>query len=141
MRVAGVLETCLYAIDLAAAERFYADVLGLEVFSREPERHVFFRCGDAMFLVFNPTRTSTGTSEVNGAAVPRHGTSGPGHTAFRIAEHEMPAWRARLSEAGIRLEAEVVWPSGGRSLYLRDPAGNSVELATPAIWHLSETPR
>jgi catechol 2,3-dioxygenase-like lactoylglutathione lyase family enzyme len=27
-------------------------------------------------------------------------------------------------------------PKGGKSLYLRDPAGNSVELVTPGVWGL-----
>src|SRR5215208_974148 len=57
-RVRGVLETCLYASDLAAAERFYADVIGLEPFQRAAGRHVFFRCGAGVFLVFDPGRTS-----------------------------------------------------------------------------------
>ena len=35
----------------------------------------------------------------------------------------------------IPIESEVVWPRG-RSLYFRDPEGNSVELAIPALWGL-----
>ena len=38
----------------------------------------------------------------------------------------------------VSIEAEVEWPNGGFSIYLRDPAGNSVELATPSIWGLGE---
>ena len=34
------------------------------------------------------------------------------------------------------IEKEVEWPKGGRSLYFRDPAGNSVELVTPGVWGL-----
>ena len=49
MSITAVLETCLYASDLEAAERFYGGVLGLAVFGREAGRHVFFRCGDAVF--------------------------------------------------------------------------------------------
>jgi catechol 2,3-dioxygenase-like lactoylglutathione lyase family enzyme len=138
MPIAGVLETCLYAADLDAAEHFYTHVLGLELFSRESGRHVFFRCGDAMFLVFNAERTRSASGEVGGVRVPAHGTAGAGHVAFRVAERELPAWRSRLEAAGIDIEAEVAWPRGGRSLYLRDPASNSVELATPAIWGLPE---
>ena len=26
------------------------------------------------------------------------------------------------------------WPNGARSLYFRDPAGNSVEIAEPRLW-------
>ena len=138
MPITGVLETCLYASDLAAAERFYAGVLGLEVFSREPGRHVFFRCGPAMFLLFNPERTGTTPGEVGGVAVPAHGTSGAGHVAFRVPEAELSVWRARLADAGVAVEADIAWPRGGRSLYVRDPANNSVELASPRLWGLPD---
>ncbi len=47
-----------------------------------------------------------------------------------------PAWKDRLSALGVAIEAEVAWPGGGRSIYIRDPAGNSVELVTPQIWRL-----
>src|SRR5215210_5451214 len=58
--VAAVVETAVYAADLAAAEAFYAGVLGLPVAGREPGRHVFFRVGDAgMLLVFNPAASAT----------------------------------------------------------------------------------
>ena len=26
------------------------------------------------------------------------------------------------------------WPNGARSIYVRDPAGNSLEFAEPALW-------
>ncbi|HEX6532996.1 MAG TPA: VOC family protein [Gemmatimonadaceae bacterium] len=136
----AVLETCLYADDLAAAERFYGSVLGLDVYSREPGRHVFFRCGDAMFLVFDPARTRAATSKVGGATVPAHGASGAGHVAFRVAESALSEWRARLAGAGVPIEAEIEWPRGGKSIYVRDPSGNSVELATATIWGLPESP-
>jgi hypothetical protein len=32
------------------------------------------------------------------------------------------------------IEKEFGWPRGGRSIYFRDPAGNSVELVTPGLW-------
>ena len=132
-----ILETCIYATDLDAAERFYVDVLGLERYSAVAGRHVFFRCGSGMFLVFNPARTS-GPSVVDGATVPAHGTNGAGHVAFAIPDSEIPAWRERLELATIVIESEVTWPRGGRSLYVRDPAGNSVELASPGIWGFSD---
>ncbi|MFN2400148.1 MAG: VOC family protein [Gemmatimonadaceae bacterium] len=134
MQIGGVLETCLYATDLVAAERFYAELLGLEVIGRVPDRHVFFRCGPAVFLVFNPERTSTSAGEVGGVRVPAHGTNGAGHVAFSVAESQLASWSTRLTTAGVEIEAEIAWPRGGRSLYVRDPAGNSVELASPAVW-------
>jgi catechol 2,3-dioxygenase-like lactoylglutathione lyase family enzyme len=131
--VLGVLETCVYAADLAAAERFYATILGLKPFARVPGRHVFFRCGHSMLLIFNPDATI-----MAGGETPPHGARGPGHVAFAVAAEELAAWRARLAAHGVAVEAEAVWPRGSRSLYCRDPAGNSVELASPTIWGIPE---
>jgi catechol 2,3-dioxygenase-like lactoylglutathione lyase family enzyme len=139
MNLRGVLETVLYVNDLDAAERFYTGVLGLAFVSREPGRHVFFRSGQAMFLVFNPLTTATQTVIINGSRLPVHGAHGQGHAAFRVHEAELPAWRERLRTAGVAIESEVSWPQGGHSIYFRDPAGNSVELVTPAVWGFAET--
>jgi catechol 2,3-dioxygenase-like lactoylglutathione lyase family enzyme len=136
--IAGVLETCLYASDLDAAERFYAGVFGLTVFAREPERHVFLRCGDAMLLVFDPERTTSSPGQVHGTPVPAHGAHGAGHVCFRIPPGELSQWRERFQRDGIAIEAEIEWPRGGASLYVRDPAGNSVELAPARIWGLAD---
>jgi catechol 2,3-dioxygenase-like lactoylglutathione lyase family enzyme len=135
-RVREILETCLYASDLAAAERFYVDVLGLDVMARVAGRHVFFRLGRGVFLVFDPAATSVPAE--HGTRVPTHGAHGPGHVAFAVADAALDGWRAHLARRGVVIEAEVAWPRGGRSLYVRDPAGNSVELATPAIWGLPD---
>lgn len=135
---ARVLETCLYADDLGAAEAFYAGVLGLEPFARSAGRHVFFRCGPGVFLLFAPTVTATGPGTASGVPVPPHGAHGAGHVAFAVADAALDAWHARLLAAGVGVEAEITWPAGGRSLYVRDPAGNSVELASPRIWGLGE---
>jgi catechol 2,3-dioxygenase-like lactoylglutathione lyase family enzyme len=132
MQVAEVLETCLYAADLDAAAAFYGDVLGLHEVSRVAGRHVFFRCGSRMLLLFDPERTA------EPGDVPPHGAHGPGHVAFGVPEAELDQWRAHLSTHGVAVEREAHWPRGGRSVYLRDPAGNSVELATPRIWGIAE---
>ncbi|MFQ5741388.1 MAG: VOC family protein [Acidobacteriota bacterium] len=125
------MEACLYVDDVFAAERFYRDVLGLTAFSKPTQRDLFFRCGDGMFLVFDANRTRIEDSEV-----PSHGAFGPGHIAFAIAGDRVDAWRNRLLDHGVVIEREINWPGGGRSLYFRDPAGNSVELATPKLWGL-----
>ncbi|HEU4721229.1 MAG TPA: VOC family protein [Gemmatimonadaceae bacterium] len=138
MPIDGVLETCLYANDLDAAERFYAGVLGLAIDARVPERHVFFRCGPAMLLVFDAERTLAAPGQVGGTPVPAHGARGPGHVCFRIGTDELGQWRERLRAAGVAIEAEIAWPRGGASIYVRDPAGNSVELAPAEIWGLPD---
>ena len=138
MRLLGILETCICSPDLEAAERFYTTVFGLEVISRVRGRHVFFRCGQGVFLVFDPKQTSTAITTVAGTPIPLHGTQGAGHTAFAIKEAELDAWRARLDQLGVPIEVEIAWPEGCHSIYVRDPAGNSIELATPRLWGLPE---
>lgn len=138
METRGILETTLCLRDLAAAEVFYRDVVGLTVYSVEPGRHVFFRCESSMFLIFNPDAVRADRVLVNGVALPNHGTEGAGHVAFRVRDGELPEWRDRLRRHGVTIEAEVDWPNGGRSLYFRDPGGNSVELATSRLWGLPE---
>jgi catechol 2,3-dioxygenase-like lactoylglutathione lyase family enzyme len=128
----AVLESCLYASPLDDSARFYEEVLGLEVFAKVPGRHVFFRAGAGMFLLFDPSGTE------QGGDVPPHGARGPGHIAFAVATDDLPDWRKRLERAEVEIEAELEWPRGGGSLYIRDPAGNSVELASPKIWGLPE---
>jgi catechol 2,3-dioxygenase-like lactoylglutathione lyase family enzyme len=131
MQISQVLETCLYVDDLAAAEAFYRDVLGLTAFSRVAGRHVFFYCGQGVFLLFNPSKTVQAEGDV-----PTHGAQGAGHVAFAMQHEEIEGWRERLQAQGVAIEKEISWPSGGYSLYFRDPAGNSVELATPLTWKL-----
>ncbi len=130
MKARQVLETCLYVDDLDAAERFYGDVLGLEKIARVEERHVFFRCGDGVFLLFNPEATAIDS----GIGIPNHGAIGAGHVAFRMESDEIDAWRDHLIKHDVEIELEFTWPTGGYSIYFRDPQGNSVEFATAKTW-------
>ena len=129
----SVLETVLYAHDLVAIEDFYRRVLGLEPFSAVADRHIFYRCGNQMLLIFNPnnTRNSPAPSSL---PVPPHGAEGPGHVCFRASSEEIANWRTRLEALGVPIEADFEWPRGGRSIYFRDPAGNCLEFAEPRIW-------
>jgi catechol 2,3-dioxygenase-like lactoylglutathione lyase family enzyme len=131
---AAVLETALYAPDLDAAEAFYGGVLGLARIARSGDRHVFFGLAGAVLLVFNPAETSRPPA-ADGLPVPPHGARGPGHVAFAATAAELDRWRARLEGAGVPIEADFRWPgTEARSLYVRDPAGNSVEFAEPRLW-------
>ena len=126
--VRGVLEFGLYGPDLAALERFYTTVFGLEPITRAPGRLVALRCGHATVLLFDPSVTRVPGS------IPEHGSAGAGHIAFIIEDEERAAWREHLTRCGIAIEKEIAWEDGGASIYVRDPAGNSVELAPPTIW-------
>ncbi|WP_137153856.1 VOC family protein [Rhizobium sp. FKL33] len=133
MKAGRVLETAVYAADLDAAEAFYRDILGLELISRGANRHVFFRAGDGVLLVFNPEETVTSPAP-DQLPVPPHGARGEGHLCFAASAAEIDAWERKLTAAGVAIESRVAWPNGGRSIYFRDPAGNSLEFAEPRIW-------
>lgn len=129
----GVLESCLYATDLAAAEDFYGRVLGLEKVLRAGDRHVFFRCGRQMVLIFNPHETAA-PPPPEALQVPPHGAEGAGHLCFAVDEADLAAWESRLASEGVAIESVVDWPNGASSLYVRDPAGNSIEFADRKLW-------
>ncbi len=129
----SVLETVIYLQDLAAAEDFYGRLLGLTPYARAEGRHIFFKLENQMLLIFNPEATR---KPAGGAVpVPTHGAIGEGHVCFSAHPLGIDAWRRRLAdEMGLAIEADFEWPNGGRSIYVRDPAGNSVEFAEPRIW-------
>lgn len=142
MTPSGILESALYVDDLDAAEAFYRDVMGLEVLTRLEGRHVFFRCGQGVLLLFDPAETSKPPAPDSRLPVPPHGTKGDGHLCFAGSAEEIERWKTYLEANDIAIEADFRWPahgdepSGGRSIYFRDPAGNSIEFAEPRIWGL-----
>lgn len=124
----GIHEAALYVDDLGVAERFWRRI-GLQMVSRKEGRHVFFRAGRDMLLIFDAA------AALEPGGVPPHGTEGPGHVALDVPDPStLDAWREHLELAGVAIEHEHEWPSGGRSLYFRDPAGNSLELITRGSW-------
>jgi len=127
--IQSVVETALYARDLAAMKDFYTRILGLQLLAEDPARHVFLQVGPAhVLLLFDPEATRQGDD------FPSHGATGPGHVALGIAVESLDEWRRQLIAHGVLIEKELTWPRGGRSLYFRDPANNSVELITPGVW-------
>ncbi|MBC2771478.1 VOC family protein [Rhizobium sp. AQ_MP] len=131
--IEGILETALYADDLDKAEVFYDSVLGLEKIRRGGNRHIFYRCGPGVLLIFNPAATSVPIAD-DPFPVPTHGTKGPGHACFFVTQDDLDAMARNLQEAGVPIESELTWPNGARSIYFRDPAGNSLECASRTLW-------
>ena len=136
MTPAAILESALYVTDLAAAEDFYGGLLGLERIGKVEGRHVFYRCGQGVLLLFNADTTRHAPPPDARLPVPPHGAAGEGHLCFAATADEIDAWRGKLEANGIGIEADFLWPSGGRSIYVRDPSGNSIEFAEPRIWGL-----
>lgn len=133
--IEGVLEAALYASDMDAAEHFYGTVLGLERIARHDDRHIFFRCGQTVVLIFNADETVKAASP-GALPVPPHGATGAGHLCFRVSGDRLDDMAAKLTAAGVAIEADFRWPTGARSIYFRDPAGNSLECAEPKLWNL-----
>ncbi len=130
----GILESVLYCDDLEACGWFYEEVIGLSLISSQLGRHRFYQLGHSMLLIFCRKATMSDEVKVGGETIPKHGTRGEGHLAFSTPPEAAAAIRDRLQSFGIQIEAEIPWPGGGLSIYCRDPAGNSIEFATPKIW-------
>ncbi len=128
MHLTQIKETCLYTTDLAVAEQFYGQQLGLSLIHRSEGRHVFFQVGPTVLLIFDPEATEQEVS------LPPHFAWGKQHLAFECEPGSYQAWKDRLQEAGIALIHEQVWPQGRLSFYFEDPAGHVLEIVQPGVW-------
>ncbi|TIX79005.1 MAG: glyoxalase/bleomycin resistance/extradiol dioxygenase family protein [Mesorhizobium sp.] len=134
MTPSAILESALYVTNLDAAEDFYSGVLGLDLLGKVDGRHLFFCCGDGVLLIFNAEATKVPPAPDARLKVPPHGAVGDGHLCFAASADEIVRWKAHLEQKKIAIESEFEWPQGGRSIYVRDPSGNSIEFAEPRIW-------
>jgi catechol 2,3-dioxygenase-like lactoylglutathione lyase family enzyme len=129
VRIGGVYETALYGRPVGGLAAFYRETLGLRQVQKLGETGVAFRLDDGgVLLLFEPERESRPD------APPAHGATGPGHVAFTVAPGDLARWVDALRARGIELEHEQDWGAGGRSIYFRDPAGNSIELIEGEAW-------
>ena len=100
--------------DIARAERFYADLLGIPGRRVSPGRH-YFDCGGTILACFDP-RADTDPFDLG---------PNPDHLYFAVDDLEGVFARARALRAEI-LDPIGVQPWGERSFYLRDPFGNKL---------------
>ena len=108
---------------------------GCEPFARAAGRHLFYRCGDQVLLIFNPDATKVPPAP---APCPCRRTARRARATSASGPRPRRSRRGaqRLEGKGIAIEADFEWPGGGRSIYFRDPAGNCLEFAEPRIWEL-----
>jgi glyoxylase I family protein len=132
MRLTGLHHVTAISADLERTTAFYRDVLGLALVLEghnedDPgARHFWF--GDA---AGNPG-TLVSFMEYPAMEPGRVGLGSTHHFAFAVGSpEELVAWRDYLRGRG--LECTDVFDRGGmRSIYLRDPDGHIVEIATGA---------
>jgi catechol-2,3-dioxygenase len=113
----GFAELTIEVSDLAALERFYTRVFGLEVLSREDDR-VWLAAGEhARLGLWLPGEKEFG--DEGGRHV---------HYAFSAGPGGLERLAARLEEAGHPYRGPVDHDGGDRSLYVEDLEGNVVEV-------------
>ena len=134
-RINGIVESCLYSSDLTRSVRFYRDKLGLRLIELGDHLCAFSVAEKQVLLVFLQGGMVK-PIQMEGGTIPPHDASGQLHFAFAISGKDFPEWEKHLIAQGIAIESKVNWPTGGKSLYFRDPDDHLVELATPGIWEV-----
>jgi catechol 2,3-dioxygenase-like lactoylglutathione lyase family enzyme len=132
----GVLETALYVADVDRAAAFYQALLGSRVLLDEPGRLRALDVAGRQVLLLFKAGASEQLNPVPGGTVPPHDARGRIHVCFAVPAESLGAWEAHLAALGVEVVSRVHAERGGTSLYLRDPDGHLVELATPGLWEV-----
>ncbi|MGI8550677.1 MAG: VOC family protein [Dehalococcoidia bacterium] len=116
--IRGIYEVAIRVKDLARAEAFYREVLGLEVGLRDERRPwVFLRAGGQAGLCVLQEDKGDWPSQ---------------HFAFTVDEAQIDRAAAMLKERGVAIRGPMVIPwMPARSVYFADPDGHSLELCAP----------
>ncbi len=116
--IKGVYEVAVRVKDLAAAETFYREILGLEVGLRDERRNwVFLRAGgESGMIVLQEDKGEWPTQ----------------HFAFAIAETEIEKAADTLRDSGLEVRGPVTHEGmPAKSIYFADPDGHALELCAP----------
>ncbi|MEV4420888.1 VOC family protein [Patulibacter sp. NPDC049589] len=118
MDIDEVVEITLQTDDPGGLERFYVRAFGLEVLSEERDRR-WLKLGRRSRLgLWTPGKKEFG--DQGGRHV---------HFAMSATPDRLDAIHRRLTDdMGVEVEGPVEHDGGDRSIYLRDPAGNLVEV-------------
>lgn len=114
-KLAGVHHVSVCVDDVDAARRFYVDVMG------------FHERGDRPDFGFPGAWLDAGDQQLHLLQAPF--VENGGHFAVRV--DDLDAWCAHLDELGVKYGRAPYFPGAGRQAFLRDPAGNQIELNQP----------
>ncbi len=116
--ITGVYEVAIRVKDLATAEPFYREILGLEVGLRDEERNwLFLRAGGHAGMIFLQEDKGEWPAQ---------------HLAFTVDQTEIERAAALLRERGIDVKGPFFhnWMPA-KSVYFADPDGHALELCAP----------
>lgn len=130
LRIAGIHHITVLCASLDASTAFYRDVLGMSLVKQtvndddRAARHLFF--GDEQ----GRPGTLITCLEYPQLEAGKAGLGSTHHFALSVeSEEELHAWRGYLTSQGVP-STEVLDRTDFKSLYIRDPDGHIVELAT-----------
>ncbi|MFZ1888206.1 MAG: VOC family protein [Candidatus Binataceae bacterium] len=109
--------------ELARAQRFYTDVLGLGV-AANLGGQVLLDCGGQNLALFEVAR-SPKTPQARAALIAH--PLGRGHHAFRVSAEDFAGAKHRLAAAGVETAQPIDWGDHDCTYFL-DPDGNLLEL-------------
>lgn len=119
-------EIALRVNDLDGMQRFYQGVIGLALMRRFPNA-AFFRIADGHAGHTQVLALFDRSEQLAGRRVSAE-RSTVDHIAFAVDREDLEREKRRLEEHGLAVEtAEHAWVSW-RSIYVKDPEGNLVEL-------------
>ena len=128
-RIKGLGEVSIRVKNLDAMHKFYEEVVGLEVLRRD-ESFVFFKVAEgygghtqnlALFDAANTDSLEPKSQQLSSEQSTLH------HIALNIALEDFESEQGRLEGLGLKVTATIHEWLHVRSLYFRDPEGNSLE--------------
>jgi catechol-2,3-dioxygenase len=128
-RVKGLGEVSILVKDLDAMQKFYEEVVGLEVLRRD-ESFVFFKIAEgygghtqnlALFEAEERSFLENKSIELNPEQTTLH------HIALNVALDDFESEKMRLEGLGLKVNATVHEWLHVRSMYFYDPEGNHLE--------------
>jgi len=119
-RVKGLGEVSIQVRDLDAMQKFYEEVVGLEVLRRD-ENFVFFKIAEG----YGGHSQNLALFEASNTLNPQESTLH--HIALNVALEDFESEKMRLEDLGLKIHATVHEWLHVRSLYFYDPEGNHLE--------------
>ena len=122
----SVVNVCYLVDDVSAAVDFYTTHLGFSLRSAQLPAFADVTRGNLRLLLAGPTSSAA-------RPMPDGRKPGPGGwNRIHLIVDDITAEVARLRAAGVDFSSDIITGPGGRQIVLDDPAGNPIELFTPA---------